>query len=89
LLQKSLAVGSDVIIYDLEDSVAPSEKGKSEARERLTEFLTARSSMYSTRPSLIPCSRKSRRINYHIPLALPSASTTHIVPSSSATSLAS
>jgi len=40
MLQRSLAIGSDVIIYDLEDSVAPTEKGKSDARERLTEFLT-------------------------------------------------
>jgi len=42
MLQKSLGIGSDVIIYDLEDSIAPSEKGKTDARERLTEFLTAR-----------------------------------------------
>jgi len=45
MLQRSLAIGSDVIIYDLEDSVAPTEKGKSDARERLTEFLTARFAM--------------------------------------------
>jgi citrate lyase beta subunit len=42
MLQKSLVTGSDVIIYDLEDSVAPSEVDKNDARERLTEFLTAR-----------------------------------------------
>jgi len=42
MLQKSLVTGSDVIIYDLEDSVAPSEEGKNDARERLIEFLTAR-----------------------------------------------
>jgi citrate lyase subunit beta-like protein len=40
MLQKSLVTPSDVIIYDLEDSVAPSEEGKTIARERLTEFLT-------------------------------------------------
>ncbi len=40
MLQKSLITPSDVIIYDLEDSVAPSEEGKTIARERLTEFLT-------------------------------------------------
>ncbi|KAF8500904.1 citrate lyase beta subunit [Russula emetica] len=40
MLQKSLVTGSDVIIYDLEDSVAPSEGGKNDARERLMEFLT-------------------------------------------------
>jgi citrate lyase beta subunit len=45
MLQKSLAIGSDVIIYDLEDSIAPSEMGKNDARERLMEFLTARFSM--------------------------------------------
>lgn len=45
MLQKSLEIGSDVIIYDLEDSIAPSEKGKADARERLTEFLTARFSI--------------------------------------------
>ncbi|KAH9080442.1 citrate lyase beta subunit [Lactarius deliciosus] len=40
MLQKSLVTPSDVIIYDLEDSVAPSEEGKILARERLAEFLT-------------------------------------------------
>ena len=39
MLHKSLVTPSDVIIYDLEDSVAPSEEGKTTARERLTEFL--------------------------------------------------
>jgi citrate lyase subunit beta-like protein len=41
MLQKSLVTHSDIIIYDLEDSVAPSEEDKNDARERLTEFLTA------------------------------------------------
>lgn len=40
MLQKSLVTSSDVIIYDLEDSVAPSDEGKNDARERLMEFLT-------------------------------------------------
>ncbi|KAI0311714.1 citrate lyase beta subunit, partial [Amylostereum chailletii] len=40
MLQKSPSTKSDVIIYDLEDSVAPSEKDKTEARERLANFLT-------------------------------------------------
>ncbi|KAH9980198.1 citrate lyase beta subunit [Lactifluus volemus] len=40
MLQKSLVTHSDIIIYDLEDSVAPSEEDKNDARERLTEFLT-------------------------------------------------
>jgi hypothetical protein len=42
MLQKSLVTDSDVIIYDLEDSVAPLEGGKDDARERLVDFLTAR-----------------------------------------------
>ncbi|KAI9509199.1 citrate lyase beta subunit [Russula earlei] len=45
MLQKSLAIGSDVFIYDLEDSVAPTETGKVDARERLVEFLTARGTL--------------------------------------------
>lgn len=40
MLQKSLVTKSDTIIYDLEDSVAPSEADKSSARERLVNFLT-------------------------------------------------
>ncbi|KAI0050360.1 citrate lyase beta subunit [Auriscalpium vulgare] len=39
MLKKSLTTDSDIIIYDLEDSVAPSEADKSDARERLTQFL--------------------------------------------------
>ncbi|EIM85863.1 citrate lyase beta subunit [Stereum hirsutum FP-91666 SS1] len=39
-LQKSLVTPSDVIIYDLEDSVAPSEADKTSARKRLKAFLT-------------------------------------------------
>jgi citrate lyase beta subunit len=37
MLQKSLSNPSDVIIYDLEDSVAPQEKVN--ARHKLSEFL--------------------------------------------------
>ncbi|KAI0279234.1 citrate lyase beta subunit, partial [Russula aff. rugulosa BPL654] len=40
MLQKSLVTGSDVIIYDLEDSIAPSEGGKDDARERLMDHHT-------------------------------------------------
>ncbi|TFY69086.1 hypothetical protein EVG20_g3310 [Dentipellis fragilis] len=40
MLQKSITNPSDVIIYDLEDSVAPSAKDKKDARDRLTEFLS-------------------------------------------------
>lgn len=39
MLQKSLATGSDVIVYDLEDSVAPSATDKANARANLKKFL--------------------------------------------------
>lgn len=39
MLQKSLTTPSDVIIYDLEDSVPPSEADKNRARDNLTNFL--------------------------------------------------
>jgi citrate lyase subunit beta-like protein len=39
MLEKSLELPSDVIIYDLEDSVPPSETAKVEARKRLVDFL--------------------------------------------------
>jgi len=39
MLDKSLTTGADVIIYDLEDSVAPSEKDKANARANLKKFL--------------------------------------------------
>lgn len=38
-LEKSLAVTSDVIIYDLEDSVSPANADKENARNRLHAFL--------------------------------------------------
>ena len=41
MLEKSLTTPSDVIIYDLEDSVPPSPADKKGARDRLTHFLTA------------------------------------------------
>jgi citrate lyase subunit beta-like protein len=40
MLQKSLTTTSDIIIYDLEDSVPPGTTDKDSARERLKEFLT-------------------------------------------------
>ncbi|ETW81540.1 hypothetical protein HETIRDRAFT_439944 [Heterobasidion irregulare TC 32-1] len=49
MLQKSLVTKSDTIIYDLEDSVAPSEADKSSARERLVNFLT------TTSAEKLPC----------------------------------
>lgn len=39
MLRKSLTNDSDVIIYDLEDSVPPSPTDKSNARRRLASFL--------------------------------------------------
>ena len=43
MLQKSLVTKSDVIIYDLEDSVPPTKTDKEGARERLVRFLQVRS----------------------------------------------
>lgn len=37
MLEKSLQLNSDVLIYDLEDSVAPAQKDK--ARKNIIEFL--------------------------------------------------
>ena len=39
MLEKSLTSPSDVIIYDLEDSVPPELQHKDKARGRLAEFL--------------------------------------------------
>ena len=41
MLQKSPSTGADTIIYDLEDSVAPSEKDKTSARDKLVQFLSS------------------------------------------------
>lgn len=42
MLDKSLSTPSDVIIYDLEDSVPPSPHDKDSARQRLSTFLSVR-----------------------------------------------
>jgi citrate lyase subunit beta-like protein len=42
MLEKSLTTDSDVIIYDLEDSVPPDPSDKTRARLRLKEFLSVR-----------------------------------------------
>lgn len=39
MLEKSLTNHSDMIIYDLEDSVPPSQQDKDTARSRLVDFL--------------------------------------------------
>ncbi|PPQ77480.1 hypothetical protein CVT25_011350 [Psilocybe cyanescens] len=44
MLQKSITSGSDVIIYDLEDSVSPAPEDKHAARARLQYFLQDRGS---------------------------------------------
>lgn len=43
MLEKSLSTSSDVIIYDLEDSVPPSPSDKNGARARLQRFMTVSS----------------------------------------------
>ena len=42
MLEKSITTGSDVIIYDLEDSVSPVPLDKANARGRLKKFLEVR-----------------------------------------------
>ncbi|KZT73832.1 beta subunit of citrate lyase [Daedalea quercina L-15889] len=42
MLQKSLVTNSDIIIYDLEDSVPPTKTDKEGARERLVQFLCSK-----------------------------------------------
>jgi malate synthase len=42
MLEKSITTGSDVIIYDLEDSVSPVPLDKANARVRLKKFLGVR-----------------------------------------------
>ena len=42
MLEKSLTTKSDVIIYDLEDSVPPDPLDKSRARSKLKDFLSVR-----------------------------------------------
>ena len=44
MLEKSLKAGSDVLIYDLEDSVSPKPEDKLAARKRLKAFLKVRRS---------------------------------------------
>jgi citrate lyase beta subunit len=74
MLQKSLVTGSDVIIYDLEDSVAPSEGDKTDARERLTEFLTARLLYESVVVADRLCRKRQKvRMNSYAPPASPFA----------------
>src|SRR6266446_10080242 len=44
MLEKSMTTKSDVIIYDLEDSISPVPEDKASARLRLSKFLKVRSS---------------------------------------------
>jgi citrate lyase subunit beta-like protein len=48
MLEKSITTGSDVIIYDLEDSVSPAPLDKANARGRLTKFLAVRATSIVT-----------------------------------------
>jgi len=43
MLRKSLETRSDVIVYDLEDSVPPARADKGAARDRLLNFLSVSS----------------------------------------------
>ena len=47
MLEKSLTTDSDVIIYDLEDSVPPDPSDKTRARSKLKDFLSVRN-LYTT-----------------------------------------
>lgn len=40
MLRKSLETPSDVIIYDLEDSISPARVNKAAARDRLLNFFS-------------------------------------------------
>ena len=51
MLDKSLVTNSDVIIYDLEDSVPPSPTDKTNARIRLSNFLLVRPRNFFLEPS--------------------------------------
>ncbi|EPT05192.1 hypothetical protein FOMPIDRAFT_1155851 [Fomitopsis schrenkii] len=53
MLQKSLVTKSDVIIYDLEDSVPPTKTDKEGARERLAQFLQTASKTELPHPDRI------------------------------------
>nr|GAT50562.1 predicted protein [Mycena chlorophos] len=55
MLEKSLTTSSDVIVYDLEDSVPPAEADKAAARNRLAKFLQ--------RDNLPPRERVAVRVN--------------------------
>lgn len=47
MLEKSITAGTDVIIYDLEDSVSPAPEDKLAARTRLRKFLEVSSMVYT------------------------------------------
>lgn len=57
MLTKSVGVGADVLIYDLEDSVPPSATDKVNARLRLKKFLQVcfTSSLYSNVSRFMSC----------------------------------
>ncbi|KAH9950562.1 citrate lyase beta subunit [Amylocystis lapponica] len=53
MLEKSLSTNSDVIIYDLEDSVPPSAADKTSARVRLQKFMASKPTTQLPRPERI------------------------------------
>lgn len=53
MLEKSLSTQSDIIIYDLEDSVPPSVADKDGARERLRRFFNTKTTAELPRPERI------------------------------------
>lgn len=61
MLQKSLVTKSDIIIYDLEDSVPPTRTDKEGARERLVQFLQVRSLLHVWLPPSDPDGSGTRR----------------------------
>ncbi|KAJ7696006.1 citrate lyase beta subunit [Mycena rosella] len=61
MLEKSLTTNSDMVIYDLEDSVPPSVADKVAARARLSAFLAVLE--YAPLPYLPPRERVAVRVN--------------------------
>lgn len=73
MLNKSLVTKSDVIVYDLEDSVPPSAADKNGARNRLAQFIQVsieyQYAHHSYANSCFPDSRASLRANCLCPNA--------------------
>lgn len=61
MLQKSLQTKSDVVIYDLEDSVPPARADKDNARQRLVDFLSVRELAVCVKADLIQTATRRPR----------------------------